>query len=117
MITDTGKDVILIMPIPEYPIDAAKCFVRSKWLGRSGEECARPAADVLKRIAVASEIVRRVASHNRKVRIVEVESLFCGGTECKPWEGNDDLLYYDNNHLNLRGALLLQSAIKDALDG
>lgn len=113
-LTDAGKIVILIEPTPEYSDNAAKCYVRSRRLGRDGEACAEKAIEMEALTDRAEKILAEVARGNPSVRLVQIDGLLCGGSRCKPWD-SEGLLYYDSNHLTQYGAMKLEPGLRQAL--
>ncbi|MFZ0266647.1 acyltransferase family protein [Caulobacter sp.] len=114
-LTDAGKIVILIDPVPEYARNEAKCFVRAVSMSRDAQLCAEAGAEVRERSRVSEEVIARVVARNPSVRLVETKSVLCGSDRCAAWRG-DELLYVDHNHLTARGARLLAPAIRAQLD-
>ncbi len=111
---EAGKQVLLLDPVPtyRYPVPAALAL---RW--RRGDEPAaqgQMAADYRIRQAESLALLQRLTADGQAER-VELGPLLCGGPRCQVLEG-DASLYFDDNHLSMRGAAKVAPAVLRLLE-
>lgn len=111
-ITDTGKTVILTDDIPDFPFDAAACkyrpnLVQDRVCSFSSPGIARAHIDRLANLEALSDA-------NSNVSLVRTHGLFCDNKGCA-MQQDGELLYEDDNHLNLQGSKLVGQEVGNNL--
>jgi len=97
-----GKEVVLVMDVPELPFHPKDCIARpGSVLFRRSCELPRHVADA--REAGFRQLLARVASSNPGVVVYDPTSLICDTAACR-FESTDVLLYRDSNHLTMTGS-------------
>ena len=88
------RRVLVVGPVPEFPVDAPFCLVRSLRLGLDGCVMDRTSAET--RRGPTMDMLRRVASDFEDVRLADPIDVFCTPKTCRPQEGRT-LYYFDSN--------------------
>lgn len=99
----SGTEVLLVRDNPRFREDMFAC------LEQRGEECARPASDVL-----AAENPSLPLSDDPRVSVVDLSPYLCPESLCLPAIGNV-AVYMDDNHLSGTYARSLAPAVQAAL--
>jgi peptidoglycan/LPS O-acetylase OafA/YrhL len=104
-----GKEVVLVMDVPELP------FLPQDCIGRPGavlfqRSCELPRQVVELREAEFRQLLARVASNNPGVVVYDPTSLMCDPAFCR-FESTDALLYRDSNHLTMTGSEYVASGL------
>ncbi|MBB3189388.1 acyltransferase family protein [Halomonas cerina] len=112
-----GKKVVLIYPVPEVGWDVPFTLAKEMMYGKARAAPLSTSHEVFKeRVASAYEQLDLVENHKNLLKI-KPESLFCDTylTGRCTTQVNDELLYYDNNHLSKAGATLVVDHIFDEM--
>jgi len=106
-------NVVVIASVPEVGTDVPTALARSAARGLSVE--LRPRlSDFMERQARTFGVLSRVAAQNA-VRVVYPHETFCDSSLCILTKENN-ILYMDDNHLSVHGAMLLASAVTPFLE-
>ena len=92
--------ILLVGPVPEFPVHAPYCLVRALRLGTDTCTIARTAVDA--RRAAAMELLRDIAREFHGVRVIDPIAAFCTATSCSSHDGTT-LFYSDSNHMSPAG--------------
>ncbi|KAA0014330.1 acyltransferase [Billgrantia pellis] len=115
---NAGKRVILIYPVPEVGWDVPYLLVKEKIFGIERFAPLSTSYDIFKqRAATAYEQISRIVEHDNLLKI-EPASIFCDTylpSRCAT-QIEDELLYYDNNHLSVSGASMLVARIFEEME-
>ncbi len=117
-LTDNGKKVVLVYPVPEVGWDVPKYIAKSKLYETPITRPVSTSHEIfLQRVATSYEFLDSLGENEALVR-VKPESLFCNThleARCMA-ELEGELLYYDDSHLNSLGSKLLVSHILKRMD-
>ena len=104
-LTSSGKKVFLIDDVPSFSFIPSRC----KYVGRFGVSnlCSEPGQRV--ELEYAREF-ESIANSTKGVATIEIRYLFCDQGQCSMAQGGE-LLYRDDNHLNLAGSDFVAKAI------
>lgn len=111
-ITETGKTVILTDDIPDFPFDAAACKYRPNLV--QDRVCSFPSPDIARNHIDRLAILQELSNANSNIALVRTHGLFCDNTGCS-MQQNGELLYEDDNHLNLKGSRLVGSEVGQSI--
>jgi hypothetical protein len=100
-----GSPVILVLPIPEVPVDAKSCANVLLILGRCHGSLRRDRVD--KQLASSVNAERAAAAGLALTTAVDLEDQLCTSTRCSNRAPNGELIYRDGSHLSVAGALRL----------
>lgn len=104
----SGKEVYLIDDAPYFSFDAKECkYIRA--FGRTKCQEQNYFAEGRKKYLVLLEEIGRL----NHIQIVNLSRYFCHDVECSMALGSE-ILYRDDNHLNVRGSIYLGSKLKEA---
>jgi hypothetical protein len=104
-LSDAGKMVYLTDDVPSFPFSPDKCQGR-RWLSTKNLSCQMSIDEAKKQTEVYIEALNKVVKSRPKVRILNVGKYLCDDKVCNMTKGNE-ILYRDNNHLNLNGSLYI----------
>ncbi len=109
-----GKNVVLVMDVPELPFFPKDCIARP---GAAVFErhCVLPRPMVDEREAGFRQILAQVAAANPGVAIYDPTPLLCDARACR-FESRDALLYRDSNHLTMTGSTIVAADLLAWLD-
>lgn len=112
-----NKNIVLILDNPTFPFDPKRCLPRGEpwdsWIKGSCQiEIKSPSRDRYKKI------VNEVVSKNfPKVKVLDLNPLFCRNEKCNPLGTNGNtLLYSDRSHLNYKGSVYVAPYLLKALE-
>ncbi len=103
--------ILVVAPIPDFPLTAPDCVVRSDRWGIDRSRCVKPRATAESQREPSLEALISAAARMSDVRLIDPFDLFCDQSTCRPFEG-DVLFYRDNSHLSGPGA----QRVVDAFD-
>ncbi|WP_104201871.1 acyltransferase family protein [Billgrantia saliphila] len=110
---EAGKRVVLIYPVPEVGWDVPYLLSKERLYGIERFSPLSTSYEVFKqRTSSSYEQFSRIGEHDNLLK-VEPASLFCNTyipSRCAA-QIEDEILYYDNNHLSVTGASMLVSQI------
>ncbi|MFG6486093.1 acyltransferase family protein [Roseateles sp. BYS78W] len=108
-----GKQVLLLDPVPtyRYPIPAALALRERR--GQPLDEQGQTAAQYAERQAASLALVERLVAAGQAQR-VPVGDVLCSGGRCAVRDGEHSL-YFDDNHLSMRGAALVAARVLSQL--
>lgn len=105
VLTNAGKKVFLTDDVPFFPFTPDKCKGK-RWLATKNTSCEMSVEESRKQTSVYIEALNNVIKNRPNVRILNVGKYFCDDKICNMTKG-DEILYRDNNHLNLNGSLYI----------
>jgi len=101
-----GKQVILVGQVPEVGFDVPTSNYAARLTGRDVTEMIAPTVEEFaERSATVAEVLDR-SSRGRDIQRLEPSSLLCGESRCRVVIDGTPL-YRDDNHLSLRGNVLI----------
>ena len=101
-LANAGIDVYLVDDVPAFPFTPDKCKGK-RWLSTKDTTCVMGADELRKQSVSYIESLNTVVRNRPNVKILEVGKYFCDANICSMTKG-EDILYRDNNHLNLNGS-------------
>jgi hypothetical protein len=101
-LTNAGKDVYLVDDVPTFPFSPDKCQGK-RWLSTKDPTCVMSADESRKQIATYINAFDTVVRNRPNVKILNAGKYLCDASICSMAKGGD-ILYRDNNHLNLNGS-------------
>jgi len=104
-LSNAGKKVYLTDDVPLFPFTPDKCKGK-RWLATKDLSCEMSVEESKKQSAVYIEALNNVVKNRPNVRVLNVGKYLCGDKICNMTKG-DEILYRDNNHLNLNGSLYI----------
>lgn len=104
-LNSTGKIVYLTDDVPTFPFEPTRCKGK-RWLSTKNSSCGIPAADARNWSAVYTNALEKVVESNPEVKVLRLQKYFCENEFCS-MVNDKDILYRDNNHLNIKGSLFL----------
>lgn len=100
-----NKKVVIIGSVPEMLVDVPSCLARKRLYGQAQAECALTVSQVQERLSVADRWIADIAKES-DVSAYFPRNVLC--TEvCSVVDDNDQILYYDHNHLSAKGSAIL----------
>jgi len=114
-LTALGKDVVLVTQVPEVGYDVPSANYIARLTGRDVNLTIAPTRDeYLERNASVNALLGRLAADRPRVRVVDPSLLLCDAARCRVVEDGMPL-YRDDNHLSLRGNVLVSGLFDDVL--
>ena len=110
-ITQSGRAVVLIGPVPEMNKNVPNQLIKDLLMGRKSDIHVRE-EDFLVRQIETIPVLNLLTSD--RVKVVFPHSRLCAGGLCPAVAGGKPL-YYDDNHLSHFGALTLAPMIAEAI--
>jgi peptidoglycan/LPS O-acetylase OafA/YrhL len=108
------RQIVLIGPVPEFPMNSLSCIVLADRYGIDRTHCAVPRAEIDSRRASVVAELAKTAGEFPNVRFVDPIDLFCDAEWCRPNHG--DLMYFkDRDHLTMAGAARVFGAFRSEL--
>ena len=96
-----GKHVVLLGDVPQFDFDPQTCkFERPL---RESTRCEMPKSEFTKKSTRHQEALDEVKLRNPQIKLISLADLICDDKTCSMVE-KDELLYRDNNHLNILGS-------------
>jgi peptidoglycan/LPS O-acetylase OafA/YrhL len=117
----TGKHVVLLTDVPEFPVLPERCATRpaaGAWLrGRLSDPkaCVIPRATVEARQRSYIAMVHRLAAKQPALRISPTLDAICEPSLCRMQGPNGEILYVDSHHLSIYGARRVAEALRSSL--
>lgn len=105
LFTDSGKDVYIVNDVPFFPFTPDKCRGK-RWLSTNDAKCTMAKKVYDAQLQSYSKILKNILSQDERIKFIEVSRYLCNEKVCSQIKG-DDLLYRDNNHLNINGSKLV----------
>jgi len=100
---DRRTRILLIGPVPMFPISGLKCIVFSDRYGLSRDSCVKGRSQVEASNAAANRVLRTMPDKFPNVRYIDPTAVLCDQTTCRPFKENT-ILYLDTHHLSPAGA-------------
>ena len=110
-LTIAGKKVYLIVDVPRFSFSPSRC----KYVGRFGSSNLCVEADQQTDLTYIPAF-QALARTNPDVSIIQISPLFCGHGQCT-MALDGQLLYRDDNHLNVTGSKFLARSIVAQMEG
>lgn len=101
-LTSAEINVYLVDDVPTFPFTPDKCQGK-RWLATKDATCIMNVDESRKQIATYIDALNTVVRNRPDVRILNIGKYFCDTNICSMTKGQD-ILYRDNNHLNLNGS-------------
>jgi peptidoglycan/LPS O-acetylase OafA/YrhL len=95
--------ILIIAPVPIFPLSSLDCVVLSDRYGQSRDRCDRPRAEVEAERAGAVSELAAVAKRFNNVRYIDPIDLFCDTSTCRPFQ-DDRVFFRDQGHVLPSGA-------------
>lgn len=107
-IVATGREVIILGPIPEVGLDVPNLLARGEMLRWTTQKPELTEANFVERAGKTEEILMRVAANYDGARYLRLSDLFCADGTCSLTDQNGLPLYVDDDHISRKtaGALL-----------
>jgi peptidoglycan/LPS O-acetylase OafA/YrhL len=112
-ITESGRQLTIIGPVPELPFDLPSTVIKDMMHGKSGDHSIQR-IDFERRQSNFRLLLDEFANVPG-VQIIEPSEILCDNTTCKTVE-NGEALYLDDNHLSRTGARRLHSLFERTLE-
>jgi hypothetical protein len=107
------KHVYVLDDVPTYSFHPNRCKYQRAW-SFSPSSCQMPMPERMRRKAHYFPVLMGAVAAARGIRFVSVDSFFCDDNDCSMVQGSE-ILYRDENHLNVAGSLYLGEKLKTAL--
>lgn len=98
-ILSTGRDVVILGPVPEVGWNVPNVLARQEMLPWLADPPAVSQADHQARAGRAETLLRRVADQHDRVRYIPLSDLFCDGDTCAITDASGIPLYLDDDHI------------------
>ncbi len=98
-------DIYFVLENPEIGFSPEDCLKRPFLKLPINSKCSIPKNLYLKRQEKFIYNVNKIASQYKNIKIIDTQNIFCDSNMCYA-KRNSELLYFDDNHLNLTGAKL-----------
>ena len=114
-IESAGKNVILVLPVPEFEQRANDFIEKAVFLGYA--ESIDQAVSLLPSLDQAEyrrrnhRVLPLLEQYGNKVTLLPVQHLFCEAGSCRQYDDGKKLLFSDSNHVNYYGAELVVNEI------
>jgi peptidoglycan/LPS O-acetylase OafA/YrhL len=102
---DSGKDVYITDDVPVFRLPPDKCLGK-RWLSTNETSCTIAKKDSDAQLRSYSHIIKNILNNDRRIKYIELNKYLCNESECSRINGAD-LLYRDQNHLNINGSKLI----------
>ncbi len=104
-ITNAGKKVIILGPLPEFNSDLSRCDALQK-VTNTEQRCYEEASSIHKRLLPIGNFLSDLPNKIEHVTYIDFHDYFCNENVCKP-SNNGIAFYQDSNHLNYLGSKYL----------
>jgi peptidoglycan/LPS O-acetylase OafA/YrhL len=102
-----GKEVYLVDDVPRFPFGPQDCVSR---VGTTTRHCSIPFAQASKELDAYKAQLVDVAKRDVRVKYIPVSQYLCNADDCTMVK-DAQLLYRDNNHLNVHGSSMVGKLI------
>ena len=104
----SGKEVIVVSPMPSNGRDIGRCLARAKILGKNLNSCNFKRSEWSREFLEGRAVVSRLAAEGFKV--LWLDEIFCGAEVCQTsYEGT--FLYRDKGHISISGATYMREKL------
>ena len=110
-----GRRVVLVRQIPEIGYDVPAANYSAKFSGRDVNEIIAPTIDEYEQRSADSNRVINAIRDEKSVLVVDPSSVLCGTEFCSVVTDGTPL-YRDDNHLSLRGCVLISDLFDPATE-
>lgn len=110
VLINNGKNVYLMPDLPQYEFDPQRCKFKRPF--SSGQQCDQDLSQYKLKLDMYMPILTRVAEANPQLKFIKIEDILCSNERCSMVR-NVDILYRDNNHLNIPGSKFVGGYIVD----
>lgn len=100
----TGREVVILGPIPEVGLDVPNLMARREMLRWTAQPPELTEADFVERAEKTEEILMRVAANFDGARYLRLSDLFCADGTCSLTDQNGLPLYIDDDHISRQAA-------------
>jgi len=118
-LTSHGKKVLFVLDNPPLPFEPNSCMKRPFSLTNRNCSFKRDIYDNNEAYKTYNQAVKEIASTNSNVQYIDLSNLLCDNQNCHAIM-NNDILYADGGHTNLRGSEVfgeyVYKKIKEMLD-
>jgi hypothetical protein len=108
-----GIKIALLLQVPELGVPAQDCLTRPLTLTHA-KRCQMPYPVYQERMRPYRELVAELKARHNDLIVIDPEPLFCDEKECSGFR-DGQLLYIDDDHLNINGAVRVAPLILDSL--
>lgn len=102
---DSGKDVYIVDDVPVFPSPPDKCRGK-RWLSTNETSCTMAKKAFDSQLQNYLESINNILNKDKRIKFIELKNYLCDEGECSQIKGND-LLFRDQNHLNINGSRLV----------
>ena len=110
-----GKQVMILGPAPELPLNLKSCMTKQIRFARKIPGCESVAMTSIGYQTGIWNLMRQLSGRHPELTYFAPQNYLCEGSVCRTTDGQGHPLYTDNHHLSARGAYLLQPYINDAI--
>lgn len=114
---DLNKTVIFVIDVPEMNVDPNKCIAKRPFSFSNQKilNCQQPLKGVLERQKEYRKLIMSMQAENPKLDVFDSNTVFCDTESCFG-KINDEVLYFEQTHINVNGSkLLLDNIIKERI--
>jgi len=104
LLLESGKEVLIMDDVPDYPFEALGCRYKVALLATVN--CSIDSNEFWAKHQTVMQPVLEAISSVQGVKLIETARYFCGSEDCS-MVSNGELLYHDRSHLNLAGSKFL----------
>ncbi|AOG01472.1 acyltransferase family protein [Blastomonas sp. RAC04] len=108
-----GRDVVIVYPIPETGYNIPTTLARMVSQGRAPEKFTRPMRYYQQRQRSTFEILDSLP-YGEHLKALHPEQILCDNGQCRVYSAGK-VLYWDDDHLSLEGAMLLYPDLLDII--
>ncbi len=106
---DNNKEVILVTDVPNFTRDMTTCFLVRK-SKKNDFSCIEKNSTFKIHHQKLLKVFNQIKLNNNKVKIIDTFKLFCQDESCQTIQ-DEQLLFRDNNHLNIAGSIYIAKNI------
>ena len=104
-LSGNGREIYLIDDIPKFPFVPEVCKGKRS-LSSKQITCSMTLAEARRQKETYAKVLENIQRKRPQVKIVEIGKYLCDDNNCAMTNGGD-ILYRDNNHLNLIGSMFI----------
>lgn len=112
LLTNAGKHVFLASDTPKFGFDPQRCKYDHPLSGRSN--CSESSEAMQKVEATYLPMLEQAAHGQTQVHLLKLSDVFCDETSCHMAK-DGQILFRDNNHVNINGSKFLGKAVANKL--
>ncbi len=116
LLNASGKRVFYLLQVPELELAAKDCLGRPLAWTHAVSDCVTERAAYETRMRRYRTIVGAVAERAPYLGVIDAQDKFCNARECSA-KRQQELLYFDNNHLSVTGSRIVAPAVLEQILG